>query len=83
MSWFDVRVGFPFGLLRSYLDFLLPYDNPFRVLLPFKIIANPKKYEWYFKYPLSTRNVDHGKYRKYTESRSASETAIKFAPLLL
>ena len=26
MSWFDVRVAFPSGLVRSYLDFILSYD---------------------------------------------------------
>ena len=39
MSWFDVRVAFPSGLERSYLDFLLSYDYPLRVLIPFKIIV--------------------------------------------
>ena len=39
MKSFDVRVAFPFGLVRSYLDFLLSYDYPVRVLIPFKIIA--------------------------------------------
>ena len=39
ISWFDARVAFPSGLVRSYLDFLLFYDYPLRVLIPFKVIA--------------------------------------------
>ena len=55
MNQSDVRIAFPYGLTRSYLDFLLSFDNPFIVLIPFK----GKQNEWYFKYLLSTRNVDH------------------------
>ena len=39
MSWFNVKVAFPSGLVRSYLDFLLSYDYHLRVLIPFKIFA--------------------------------------------
>ena len=59
MNWFDVRIAFPSGLVRSYPDFLLSFDYALRVLIPFKIIANTSKRARYFKYPLSTRNVDH------------------------
>ena len=57
MYYFDVRIAFPSGLVRSYLDFLLSFDYPLRVLIPFKVIAKGKQNEWYFKYPLRTRNV--------------------------
>ena len=36
MNWFDVRVAFPSGLVRSNLDFLLSYDYPHSVLIPLK-----------------------------------------------
>ena len=49
MSWLDVRVAFPSGLVRSYLDFLLSFDYPLKVLIPLKVIAKAS----------STRNVDY------------------------
>ena len=36
MNWFDVNVAFSSGLVKSYNDFLLSYDYPLRVLIPFK-----------------------------------------------
>ena len=32
MNFSDVRIAFPSGLIRSYLDFLLSFDYPLRVL---------------------------------------------------
>ena len=43
MKKFDVRIAFPSGLVRSYLDFLLSFDYPLRVLIPFKIIAKASR----------------------------------------
>ena len=43
MNWFDVRIAFPFGLVRSYLDFLLSFEYPLRVLNPFKKIAKASR----------------------------------------
>ena len=40
---FDVRTAFPSGLARSYLDFLLSFDYPLRVLIPLKVIANASR----------------------------------------
>ena len=59
MNYFDVRIAFPSGLTRSYLDFLLSFDYPLRVLIPFEVIAKASRTSGYFKYPLSTENVDH------------------------
>ena len=39
MNQFDVGIVFPPGPVRSYLDFLLGFDYPRRVLIPFKVIA--------------------------------------------
>ena len=36
MNQFDVRIAFPSGLARSYLDFLLSFDYPLRVLIPLR-----------------------------------------------
>ena len=55
MNWFDIRITFPSALVRSYLDFLLSFDYPHGVLIPFKVIAKDKQNKWYFKYPLSTK----------------------------
>ena len=41
--WFDVRIAFPSRLTRSYLDFLLSFDYPLRVLIPFKVIAKASR----------------------------------------
>ena len=43
MNSFDVRIGFLSGLARSYIDFLLPFDYPLRVLIPFKVIAKASR----------------------------------------
>ena len=43
MDQFDVRIAFPSGLVRSYLDFLLSFDCPLRVLIPFKVIAKARR----------------------------------------
>ena len=37
MNQFDVRTAFPSRLVKSYLDFLLSFDYPIRVLIPFKL----------------------------------------------
>ena len=39
ISCFGVRVAFLSGLVKSYFYFLLSYDYPLRVLIPFKVIA--------------------------------------------
>ena len=39
MNLFDVRIAVPSGLVRSYLDFLLSFACPLRLLIPFKVIA--------------------------------------------
>ena len=36
-------MAFPSGLARSYLDFLLSFDYPLRVLIPLQVIANTSK----------------------------------------
>ena len=36
-------IAFPSGLARSYLDFLLSFDYPLRVLFPVKVIANASR----------------------------------------
>ena len=38
MHKFDVRIAFPSGLVRSYLDFLLSFDYHLRALIPLKAI---------------------------------------------
>ena len=38
MNQFNVRTAFPSGLVRSYVDFLLSFDYPLWVLIPFKVI---------------------------------------------
>ena len=43
MNWFDVRIAFPSELVRSYPDFLLSFDYPLRVLIPFKLIAEANR----------------------------------------
>ena len=43
MNKFDARIAFPFGLVRSFLDFLLSFDYPVRVLIPFKVIAKASR----------------------------------------
>ena len=43
MNQFDVRIAFSSGLVRSYLDFLLSFDYPLRVLVPFKVIAKARR----------------------------------------
>ena len=43
MNQFDVRIAFPSGLARSYLDFLLSFDQPLRVLIPLKVIAKASR----------------------------------------
>ena len=43
MNWFDVMTAFPSGLARSYLDFLLSFDYPLRVLIPLKVIAKASR----------------------------------------
>ena len=43
MNQFDVRIAFPSGLVRSYLDFLSSFDYPLRVLIPFQVIANASR----------------------------------------
>ena len=43
MNWFDVRIAFPSGLVRLNLDFLLSFDYPLGVLIPFKIIAKASR----------------------------------------
>ena len=52
-------IAFPSGLIRSYVDFLLSFDYPLRVLISFKVIAKASRTSGILKYPLSTRNVDH------------------------
>ena len=37
-----MRIAFPSGLARSYLDVLFSFDYPLRVLIPFKIMLNMK-----------------------------------------
>ena len=39
----DVRTAFPSGLARSFLDFLLSFYYPLRVLIPFKLIAKASR----------------------------------------
>ena len=39
MSYPDVRIAFPCGLVRSYLEFVLSFGCSPRVLIPFKVIA--------------------------------------------
>ena len=34
MNYFDVMIALPSGLVRSYLDFLLSFDYPLRVIIP-------------------------------------------------
>ena len=43
MNQFDVRIAFASGLARSYLDFLLSFDYPLRVLIPLKVIAKASR----------------------------------------
>ena len=43
MNCFDVRIAFPFRLVRSYLGFVLSFDYPLRVLIPFKVIAKTSR----------------------------------------
>ena len=43
MNWPDVRIAFPSGLVRSYLDFPLSFDYSLRVLIPFKVIAKASR----------------------------------------
>ena len=43
MNKSDVRIGFPSELARSYLDFLLSFDYPLRVLIPLKVIAKASR----------------------------------------
>ena len=43
MDWFDVRIAFPSGLVRSHLDFLLSFDYPLMVLIPFEVIAKASR----------------------------------------
>ena len=43
MNKFDVRIAFPSGLSRSYLDFLLSFDYPLSVLIPLKVIAKASR----------------------------------------
>ena len=54
---FDVRIAFPPGLARSYLDFLLSFDYPLRVLIRLNVIANASRTSGIFN--LSTGNIDH------------------------
>ena len=35
--------AFPSGLAKSYLDFLLSFDYPLRVLIPSKVIAKAQE----------------------------------------
>ena len=58
MNQFDVRIAFPSGQARSYLDFLLSFDCPLRVLTPLKVVAKASRTSGIFT-ALSTRNVDH------------------------
>ena len=51
----SVRVAFPSGLVRSYLDFLLSFVYLLSVLIPFTVIA---KTIWTSGI-LSTNHVDH------------------------
>ena len=43
MNQFDIRIAFPSGQARSYLDFLLSFDYPLRVLIPLKVIAKESR----------------------------------------
>ena len=43
ISLIDVRIAFPSGLARSYLDFHFSFDYPLRVLIPFKVIAKASR----------------------------------------
>ena len=43
MNQFDIRIAFPYELARSYLDFLLSFDYPLRVLIAFKVIAKASR----------------------------------------
>ena len=43
MNWLDVRIAFPSGLVRSYLDFPLYIDYLLRILFPFKVIAKASR----------------------------------------
>ena len=43
MNWFNVRIAFPSGLVRSYLDFLLSFGYPLRVVIHFKVIAKASR----------------------------------------
>ena len=53
MNQFDVRIAFPSGLAKSYLD--CSFDYPLRLLIPFKVIAKASKTSGILK----PRNVDH------------------------
>ena len=60
MNQFDVRIAFPSGLARSYLDFLLSFDYPLRVILPFKVIAKASRMTGILNtLSLSKGNFDH------------------------
>ena len=61
MIWISFVLAFPSGLVRSYLDFLLSFDYPLRVLIPFKVIAKASRTSGVLNTLLSTRNVDHEK----------------------
>ena len=43
MNLLDVRIAFPSGLVSSYLDLLLSFDYPLRVLIPFNLIAKASR----------------------------------------
>ena len=43
MIYFDVRIGFPSGLVKSYLDFLLSFNYPLGVLIPLNVIAKESR----------------------------------------
>ena len=55
---FDVRIAFPSGLARSYLDFLLSFDYPLSIN-SLESNCKGKQNEWYFRYPLSSENINH------------------------
>ena len=57
-------IAFPSERVRLYLDFFCP-------LITF---CKVKQKEWYFKYPLSTRNVDHYRISGYDTIRNDHST---------
>ena len=83
MNWFDVRVAFSSGLVRSYLDFLLILScvYPLRVLISFKIIALQRQAEGVVFKTMKTRYISHVlmfKLKCVSRDRSMSGNLLNF-----